>query len=233
MATVSEILGNVYNYVNRPNQDKLSLGMVLPLLLDSINFYSVDLELSDENFLLQNQTFVPTAQIGLVTAPSFSAPVAIEVRDIDSTSEADWQGLNIANASDVQDMGRDGQKVVAFFGKPPQMRWSFDPTSDWLVEARLWYQPAVSLPSALSDSPQISQAFHAMIAIRTALLCVPHIGLPDASQLTATLMAQLAQWEAKWRTWNYIDRNAKPIQKRDFRGPRTRGNRSGRSGYWW
>ena len=148
MATVSEILANVYNYVNRPDQDRLSLGLVLPFLLDSINFYSVDLEISDENWLLKSFSFTPTAQIEYVNAPGFSLPVSMEIRTTSSTSDTDWESINIANASDVQNMGRDGQRAVAFFGSPTQLRWSFDPVTDWEIEARLWYQPNIrKLPS--------------------------------------------------------------------------------------
>ncbi len=216
---VSELLSRTSDYLGRPTQDKLSLGKILPFLLDSINFYGVDLQLSDENWLLKSHTFTPSSKDHLVTVADFSVPVSVEIRDVESTIESDWQGILIANASDVQDMGRDGEKTVAFYGTPARMRWSFDPT-EVPVECKLWYEPLLEEPSALTSSPQISQAFHSMAAIRTALLCAPHLGLADPAQLTATLTTQLAQWEGKWKVWILLDRNAKPVQKRDFRGPR-------------
>lgn len=219
---VSQLLSRTSDYLGRPTQDRLSLGLILPFLLDSINFYGVDLQLSPENWLLTSYTFTPTSKEEAVVAPNFSVPVAVEIRDAASTSESDWQGINIANASDVQDMGRDGMKAVAFYGNPSMMRWSFDPAEDTQIECKIWYEPLATEPSALTHSPQIAQAFHSMITIRTALLCSPHLGMADAQQLMATLTAQLAQWESKWKVWVTLDRNAKPVQKRDFRGSRKR-----------
>jgi hypothetical protein len=218
---VSELLSRTSDYLGRPTQDKLSLGIILPFLLDSINFYGVDLQLSSENWLLTNEVITPSAKEELVTLSNFSVPVAVEVRSTDSSDEADWKPIQIINASDVQDIGRDGDIAVAFYGTPPYMRWSFDPAdSSTELEAKIWYEPRATEPSALTSSPQISQAFHSMITIRTALLCAPHIGLADATQLTSTLSTQLGQWEGKWKMFVNIDRNSRPVQKRDFRGAR-------------
>ena len=218
---VSQIIGGAFDYLGRPKQGELSLGLVLPMLLDSINFYMVDLQLSDENWLLQSSTFIPNAKTDqLVTAPGFSVPVAMEIRDVNSSSETDWQGINIANVTDVQNMGRDGQRAVAFYGTPPKIEWSFDPVEDWEIEARLWYEPVGTLPALLTDSPKISEAFHAMLKIKTALLCAPYMKLDNQEQLALTLTTQLGQWEQKWKVWVLLDRNSQPIQKRDFRGPR-------------
>lgn len=228
MANVSELLSRIFDYLGRPTQDQLSLGKVLPFLLDSVQFYGVDLQLSNENFLLRSHTFTPTTKEHLVTADSFSVPVSVEIRDASSTNESDWQGIMIANATDVQDTAKDGIVAVAFYGTPPSMRWSFDPAEDIQIECKLWYEPLIEEPSTLAASPQISQAFHSMVAIRTALLCSPHLkgGEETANQLTATLTTQLAQWEGKWKLWVLLDRNARPIQRRDFRGSRAVTNRN-------
>jgi hypothetical protein len=219
MASLSEILSGVYDYAGRPTQDKLSLGLVLPFLLDSINYYTVDLKLSDENWLVRSVTWTPDSKEELVNVADFLSPVAVEIRPGSSTDEADWEGILIANITDVQDIGREGRKAVAFFGTPAKIKWSINP-DDVEFEAKLWYQPTATEPSALSDSPVISQAFHAMLKLRTALLCLPHASIADPEQLTKTLAAQLTQWEAKWKQWVFSDRNAKPIVKRDFRGAR-------------
>ncbi len=218
---VSELLSRTSDYLGRPTQDKLSLGLILPFLLDSINFYGVDLQLSAENWLLTNIVFTPGSKEELVTAPNFSVPVAVEVRTTDSTNESDWKPVNIVNVTDVQDIGRDGDIAVSFYGNPTSMRWSYDPDDSSLeLECKLWYEPLSTEPSSLATSPQISQAFHSMITIRTALLCAPHLNLPDPAQLIGTLTTQLGQWEGKWKMFNNMDRNAKPIQKRDYRGAR-------------
>jgi hypothetical protein len=219
MASLSEILSGVYDYAGRPTQDKLSLGLVLPFLLDSINYYTVDLKLSDENWLVRSVTWTPDSKEELVNVADFLSPVAVEIRTGSSTDEADWEGILIANITDVQDIGREGRKAVAFFGTPAKIKWSINP-DDIEFEAKLWYQPTAAEPSALSDSPVISQAFHAMLKLRTALLCLPHASIANPEQLTTTLAAQLTQWEAKWKQWVFSDRNAKPIVKRDFRGAR-------------
>jgi hypothetical protein len=219
MASLSEILSGVYDYAGRPTQDKLSLGLVLPFLLDSISYYTVDLKLSDENWLVKSATWTPAEKEELLNINDFLAPVAVEIRSSSSSDEADWEGILIANITDVQDIGREGRKAASFFGNPTKIKWSINP-DDLEFEAKLWYQPTATEPTALTDSPVISQAFHAMLKLRTALLCLPHAGIADSEQLTRTLAAQLTQWEAKWKQWVFADRNAKPVIKRDFRGAR-------------
>jgi hypothetical protein len=223
MASLSSILSGVYDYLGRPTQDKLSLSLVLPFLLDCINFYTVDMQLSSENWLLKSATWTPASKeeniANVASISDYSVPVAVEIRDAASTDEADWEGILIASVSDIQDISRDGTKAVAFFGNPPQLKWSINP-DDFEFEAKLWYEPMAAEPSALSESPNISQAFHAMLKLRTALLCLPHTGIANPEQLTTTLATQLAQWEKKWIQWVNIDRNAKQVIKRDFRGAR-------------
>lgn len=220
MATVSELIGGTFDYLGRPDQGKLSLGLVLPLMLDAIKFYTIDLQLSGENYLLQSFIFTPLNKEGLVTAPGFSVPVAAEIRDVNSLLESDWKPINISNVTDVNDSGRDGEKVIGFFGTPTSYSLSFDPVTDWNVQVKLWYEPLATEPAILADSPKISQAFHTMIKLRTALACSPYLGIANPEQLTGTLMTHLGEWERKWKTWVNLDRNARPIQRRDFRGPR-------------
>ncbi len=222
MASLSSILSGSYDYLKRPTQDQLSLGLVLPLLLDAINFYLVDLQLSSENWLLDSYIWTPSNKEELVVAPGFSVPVAMEIRDSASTDEADWEGVLIANITDVQDIGREGRKAVAFFGDPPRLKWAMNP-DDIDFEAKLWFEPVAAEPSSLTDSPKMSQAFHSMLKLRTALLCLPLVSgtTPEANTaLTTTLAAQLGQWEVKWKNWVNVDRNARPVLKRDFRGAR-------------
>lgn len=233
MSTISELLSGTYDYLGRPNQDTLSIGLVLPLLLDSIKFYLIDLQITDENYLLTSQVFVPIDRDSLVTATGFSVPVSVEIRDVNSDTETDWQAIPILNATDLALASRDAGKGVAFYGTPTRIRFSFDPIEDWEIEARLWYEPLSREPEAFADSPNMSQAFHSMIKIRAALLCIPLMSKADESPLVTTLSTQLAQWERKWNSWINIDRNAIPIQKRDFRGPRGRGDWGSRNGYWW
>lgn len=223
MATVSAILAGTYDYLGRPTQDKLALGTVLPFLLDAIDYYNIDLQLSPENWLLKSYTYTPAAKDAVlsVTDSDFSVPVAVEVRDADSNDDGDWQGVMIANVTDLQDVGRDGTKAVAFYGVTTHIAYSWDPVNDWAVDTKLWYEPVGALPSALSDSPALSSAFHTMLKLRTALMCIPYVkDLEKPDDIGKVLTAQLVGWEKKWKVWTEIDRNARPIQKRDFRGPR-------------
>lgn len=226
--SVSELLGSVYDYLNRPGQDKLSLGLSLPLLLKSIDFYLLDLQISDENFLLKAYSFTPsTKDDDIVTAPGFSVPVLMEIRDVASTSDSDWRGILTANASDTQALAQDGIDSVAFYGQAFQtkMRWSFDPVNDRQIEARLWYEPIANGPASLTDSPKLSQAFAAMISLHCARACTPYCMEKDeATALGAFLAIQLKEWEAKWKLWVNLDRNQTVVQRRDFRGNRRRLN---------
>lgn len=219
MASLSQILAGVYDYVGRPSQQKLSMGTVLPLLLDAIGFYTVDLQISGENWLVKSFEYSPAAKDDLLAIPDFSVPVAVEMRDAASTDEADWEGILIANISDVQDIGQEGRKAVSFYGTPTRIKWSINPI-DLEFDAKIWYEPVAAEPTALTDSPNISQAFHAMLKLRTALMCLPYAGVTNQEEVRSTLLTQLGQWEEKWRQWVNVDRNAKPIQKRDFRGSR-------------
>lgn len=226
--SVSELLSRTYNYLGVPTQDKLSLGLALPLMLDSIDFYLIDLQISDENLLLRQFTFTPSRKDDdVVSAPGFSVPVLMEIRDVASTSDSAWRPILTANASDIQTMARDGVDAVAFYGQAFQslMRWSFDPVNDREIEARLWYEPIAAGPSALTDSPKLSQAFTAMIALHCARACAPYCMEKDAAVALGTfLTAQLKEWEAKWKMWINVDRNQTPVQKADFRGRRRRFN---------
>lgn len=234
--SVSELLSRTYNYLGVPTQDKLSLGLALPLLLDTIDFFLLDLSISDENYLLKQYTFTPSRKDDdIVTAPGFSIPVLMEIRDAGSTSDSDWRGILTANASDIQDLCKDGTRAVAFYGQSTQtmMRWSFDPMVDGAIEARLWYEPIASQPTSLADSPKLSQAFAAMIALRTAWTGVPYCGFPanDAVALRTALKEELDQWRIKWDLFVYSDKNARPVVKRDFRGARRRRGHGDGFGY--
>lgn len=227
--SVSELLSRTYNYLGVPTQDKLNLSLALPILLDTIDFYLLDLQISDENYLLKSYPFTPSRKDDdIVTAPGFSVPVLMEIRDAGSTSDSDWKGIITANASDIQDLGRDGTRAVAFYGQAFQtmMRWSFDPIDDWAVEARLWYEPIANQPTALTDSPKLTQAFAAMIALRCARTLVPYCGFtPDESkELFGALTVSLGDWKAKWNFWVNSDKNARVVQRADWRGGR-RGRR--------
>lgn len=225
MATISELLAGTYSYLNRPEQGKLSLGQVLPILLDSIDFYTIDLSLSSENWLLKSHIFTPSEKDELVSAPGYSVPVSVEMRDINSTLESDWTFVNISNVTDIQNIGQDGDLSAAFYGTPARMVLSFDPQEDRQVEVKLWYEPLAQEPSALSDSPKLSKAFHTMLKLRTALACVPYCMESGSEGLQTALMAQLQGWEAKWHRFVNMDRNAGSITKRDFRGIRAKWNR--------
>lgn len=224
--SVSELLASTYRYLGTPDQAKLNLGTALEFLLQSISFYLIDLQLSDENFLLKQYTFTPSRKDDdIVTAPGFSVPVLMEVRDANSTSDTDWRGILTANASDTQAMAVDGIKSVAFYGQAFQtmMRWSFDPVNDWQIEARLWYEPIANVPSALADSPKLSQAFTAMIALHCARACAPYcMAKEEAVALEPLLTVQLKEWEQKWKLWVNLDRNQTVVQRADFRGARRR-----------
>lgn len=238
-ASVSELLSRAYNYLGVPTQDKLNLSLVLPILLDQIDFYLLDGQLSDENWLLKFYTFTPSSKDDdIVTAPAFSNPVLMEIRDSGSTSDSDWRGMLIANASDTQDLARSGIDCVAFYGQGTnsKMRWSFDPVNDRQVEARLWYEPVATAPASLLDSPKLSQAFAAMLSLKTALACVPYVdGIqPDEGMVLAKgLQLQLMQWERKWNLWIYGDKNAVTAQRRDFRGNRRWFRRDTYGGWGW
>lgn len=236
--TVSDLLGRCYNYLGVPTQDKLNLSLALPLLLDTIDFYLLDLQISNENHLLKSYTFTPSRKDDdIVTAPGFSVPVLMEIRDAGSTSESDWRGILTANASDIQDLCKDGTRAVAFYGQAFQtmMRWSFDPLVDWAVEARLWYEPVAPQPATLADSPKLSQAFAAMVALRTARSAIPYAGFtPEEGQaLFGALTVSLGEWKEKWILWCYSDRNARVVVKRDFRGGRRRWGQFGRTTGGW
>lgn len=236
--SVSELLSRSYNYLGVPTQDKINLGLMLPLLLDTVDFFLLDLQISDENWLLKSFIFNPISKDDdIVTAPGFSVPVLMEIRDIGSVSDSDWIGILTANASDIQALGRDGTRAVAFYGQAFQskMRWSFDPVNDWQVEARLWYEPVASQPSSLTDSPKLSQAFAAMIALRCAWTAVPYCGfeMKEAMALRTALKEDCDEWKRKWHVWVYSDKNATVIQKRDFRGSRRRFGRVGFTGWGW
>lgn len=236
--SVSELLSGGYEYLGRPDQSKFNLGQALAFLLDTIDFYLTDLLISDENFLLKQFSFTPSRKDDdIVTAPGFAKPVLMEIRDAGSTSESDWRGILTANASDVQTLGRDGTRAVAFYGQAFQsmMRWSFDPVNDWQVEARLWYEPVANGPASLVDSPKLSQAFAAMIKIRWARSAIPYCGFtPDEAQnLFDALTVGLTEWRGKWNQWCYGDKNARVVQKRDFRGNRRRFGYGNRNGIGW
>lgn len=224
--SVSELLSSTYDYLNRPAQDKLSLGLALPMLLRSIDFFLIDLQIGDENFLLKSFTFIPSSKdADIVTAPGYSVPVLMEVRDANSTSESDWRGIITANASDIQTLAVDGVKAVAFYGQAyqPMMRWTFDPVNDWQVEARLWYEPIAVGPTSLTESPKLSQAFTAMIALHCARSCAPYcMDKDEAEALGGFLTIQLKEWETKWKMWINVDRNQVVVQKADWRGNRRR-----------
>lgn len=232
--SISELLSSAYDYLNRPGQDKLSLGLALPMLLRSIDYFLIDLQISDENFLLKQFSFTPTSKDDdVVAAPGFSVPVMMEVRDTNSTSDSDWRSIITANASDIQALARDGVRAVAFYGQAyqPMMRWTFDPVNDWQIEARLWYEPIAAGPTSLTESPKLSQAFTAMIALHCARSCAPYCMAKDeAEALGAFLTIQLKEWEAKWKMWVSVDRNQVVVQKADWRGNRRRlvGNQR-----WW
>jgi len=230
MASVEELLSGTLDWLGRPTSEKLSIGHILPLLLDNISFYLLDLQISGENYLLKSFEYTPTSIDHLVAISDFSVPVMIEVRDLQDTSESGWQQIMISNLTDVQSIGRDGNKAVAFYGNPVRVKWSFDPQEDWDVEARIWYEPAAAVPTQLTESPKMSTAFAAMVKLRTALSCAAFLGEAGIS-LTNTLMAQLNSWEAKWRQWTNTDRQQGPIQRRDFRGSRVRNNIT--SGWWF
>lgn len=234
-STVSEILGGVYDYLGRPTQDKLNLGHVLPILLDVSSLYLLDLQISSENHLLKQYTFTPSRKDDdIVTAPGFSVPVLMEIRDAGSTSDSDWRSIITANASDIASIGHDGTRAVAFYGQAFQtmMRWSFDPIDDWAVEARLWYEPVANQPASLADSPKLSVAFTAMLKLKTAMACIPYCGMAvdESTGLAKMLQLQIIDWEKKWHLWVFSDRNAIPVQKRDFRGNRRRGGYGNRMG---
>lgn len=237
--SVSSLLSGGYEYLGRPDQSKLNLGQALAFLLDSIDFFLVDLLISDENWLLKSYSFTPSRKDDdIVTAPGFSKAVLMEVRDAGSTSESDWRAILTANASDVQTLGRDGTRAVAFYGQSFQtmMRWSFDPVNDWEVEARLWYEPVANQPSSLTDSPKLSQAFAAMLKLKWAWKAVPYCGFtPEEAVALRTALAQdLEEWRGKWNLWVYGDKNATVVQKRDFRGSRRRlGYSNNRGVGWW
>lgn len=222
--TVSELLSGGYEYLGRVDQSRLNLGQALAFLLDSIDFYLVDLLISDENFLLKNFTFSPSSKdADIVTAPGFSEPVLMEIRNAASTSDTDWRGILTANASDVQEMRSSGQDAVAFYNQSglTMMRWSFDP-ADRLMQARLWYEPIAQQPTTLTDSPKLSQAFAAMLKIRWARSAIPYCGFsPDESrELFGALTVGLNEWKQKWSVYVNSDKNAGTVQKRDFRGNR-------------
>jgi hypothetical protein len=235
--SVSALLSGGYEYLGRPDQSKLNLGQALAFLLDSIDFYLVDLLISDENFLLKQYTFTPSRKDDdIVTAPGFSVPVLMEIRDASSTSESDWRGILTANASDIQDLAKDGTRAVAFYGSSQtMMRWTFDPVNDYQVQARLWYEPTASQPSSLSDSPKLSQAFSAMLKIRWARSAIPYCGFTqdEAKDLFAALTVGLNEWREKWNYFVNSDKNARPVQKRDFRGGRKYARYPGGRGVWW
>lgn len=223
--SVSELLSGGYEYLGRVDQEKLNLGQALAFLLDSIDFYLVDLLISDENHLLKSYTFQPSSKDDdIVTAPGFSKAVLMEIRDSGSTSDSDWRGILTANASDTQDMARSGEDCVAFYGQAFQtmMRWSFDPVNDRQIEARLWYEPTPNQPSSLADSPKLNQAFAAMIKIRWARTAIPYCGFTndEAKSLFGALTVGLDDWRRKWDLWAYGDKNARVAQRADFRGNR-------------
>lgn len=238
--SVSELLSGGYEYLGRVDQSKLNLGQALAFLMDTIDFYLVDLLISDENWLLKSYTFTPSRKDDdIVTAPGFSKPVLMEIRDRNSTSDSDWSGILTANASDIQSLGHDGTRAVAFYGQAFQtmMRWAFDPINDQQIEARLWYEPIANQPSSLADSPKLSQAFAAMIKIRWARSAIPYCSFApeEAKSLFEALTVGLSEWREKWNLWIYADKNATVVQKRDFRGARRRlgqGNRQSGIGWW-
>jgi hypothetical protein len=231
---VSEIIGGVYDYLGRKvTQTQVSIGQILPILLDTINYYGVDLDITDENWLLNKFDYVPGAKDEPLSVPNFEDIVSVEVRDLNSTSEGDWQPIDVCNANDVQRIGRDGEKGAAIYGTPPNIVFSFDPNADWQIEARIWYKPKQAQPSSLSDSPKLNTCFHTMLKLRTALACIPYLELADPSALAASLTLQLTSWEKKWFIWVNRDRNAGPIQKRDFRGARRSHGWGGKDSWWW
>lgn len=236
--SVSELLSGGYEYLGRPDQSKLNLGQALAFLLDSIDFYLVDLLISDENWLLKSYTFTPIRKDDdIVTAPGFSKAVLMEIRDAGSTSDSDWRGILTANASDTQDMQRGGIDSVSFYGQAFQtkMRWSFDPVQDRQIEARLWYEPVATQPSSLLESPKLSQAFAAMLKLRWAWKAVPYCSFPaeEAMALRGALAQDLSEWRGKWNQWVFGDKNARVAQKRDFRGNRRRFGYGTRNGVDW
>lgn len=226
--SVSELLSRSYTYLGTPTQDKLSLGAMLPIMLDTIDFYLLDLQISDSNHLLKQYAFTPTRKDDdIVTAPGFSVPVLMEIRDIGSTSDSDWRGILTADAADIQSLAQGGVDSVAFYGQAFQtmMRWSFDPVNDRQIQARLWYEPIANQPASLADSPKLSQAFAAMISLRCAMSCAPYaMPADDAAGLIKVLAIQLGGWEKKWMLWINTDRNQTVVQKRDYRGNRRRLN---------
>lgn len=234
--SVSELLSGGYGYLNRVDQSKLNLGQALALLLDTVDFFLVDLMISDENYLLKQYPFTPSSKDDdIVTAPGFSTPVLMEIRNASSTSDSDWRGILTANASDVQDMARGGVDCVAFYGQSFQtkMRWSFDPVNDRQIEARLWYEPIANQPISLADSPKLSQAFAAMIKIRWARSAIPYCGFDpeEAKALFGALTVGLGEWKQKWNIFVNADKNATVVQRRDYRGRRARVGYGDRNGY--
>ena len=152
----------------------------------------MDLQISAENFLLKSYTFTPSRKDDdIVTAPGFSVPVLMEIRDASSTSDSDWKSVLTANASDTQVLARDGIESVAFYGQAFQamMRWSFDP-ADYTFEARLWYEPIANQPASLTDPPKLSQAFSAMIALSCAMSCAPYALPGDDAEALVKLLAR-------------------------------------------
>lgn len=204
MALETEIIREVYVALGMPAQRILPLTVVTPRIHEALRFYNAGLELSTRNQTIKvSEPFSATAiEMALPAAWLFAEAAIVEIAANDI--ETDWNPIQIVNLDALGTFEQSGQRAIAFFGAPPRMRFSWDPSQD-SRRLRVSYDEIVSDPEAIDAALRTLPDYYiGMVAARVALDCIADLmeKAPEREKALdvrgARLTVKLYEWEKKW-----------------------------------
>ncbi len=258
MATSLAIASRVYEYLSRPNSVRLNIPTILAKLAGRIDYYRNQLSLTDSNWNISslllntdssNDEYNISAQAG-----DFARPILVE--SFDETGDpnfvrreveiVDLQNLDIlyqgrrqagSGSSTFYPFGKHSMIAIAFFGMP-EVKARIVPVPATAETYRVYYETGKKADPLLAQEPALMKQFHDLLAVHTAILCIPDASwddLPMEAQPSKRMEIQRTLDPELGRLWMVFDRYRR-TSKHDQASGRTRFNayrsRGGGRGGW-
>ena len=187
MITVNDLLSGIRNYLRFPPEMVLGDGTILDRLLDKLDFYTSELNLTDQNWLLEKFPLPVSANEGTytITPGDWGRPILCETVD-DTDPQYIRREVPIVDFQD-RDRFYSGPNTalqrpvqcISFYQKGGAIRVDLTPIPSTSGAYQIWYEPSRIIPTALTSTPLRLECFANLVKVDTALSCLPDCNYDD------------------------------------------------------
>lgn len=211
MTTIlSEAAGILAEILMNPPRDVLDDQVATQLVMEASSFYKH--QIGAAGHLLSGGFFEvePPAQEFLVNVDGFNRPLYVQRRL--NTVDDRWERVTVVDIAALEDEADLGKLAVTFFGNPPMMRLSWDPSTLTPSSLRVWHDANSVEPTTLDQDLDVPlNILKYMIARRAVLLALPRLAMkvptiwtPDVVKAFAqTNAGSLMQYEEEFNLWRF------------------------------